>query len=292
MILDTILAEKRLEVEARKAALPLRELKSRLSDAPQPLDFSRKLVRNVAGVPAVIAEVKKASPSKGLIRPDFDPEEIARAYEAGGAAAVSVLTDEKFFQGSLDYLRRVKRTISLPVLRKDFIIDEYQVFEARVAGADAILLIVTALDKDTLAALMNRATEIGLQCLVEVHDEAEMDVALDLCAPLVGINNRDLRTFEVSLDTTERVIAFARERVDASKETCHSEPEAKNLLSKSRSFTTFRMTKGGPKLVSESGIFTRADMDRSGEVGVDAVLIGEALMREKDIESKLRELIG
>jgi len=277
----------------------LRELKSRLSDAPRPLDFSKRLARNAAGVPAVIAEVKKASPSKGLIRPDFDPEEIAKAYEAAGAAAVSVLTDEKFFQGSLDYLRRVKRTISLPVLRKDFIIDEYQVFEARVAGADALLLIVAALDKDTLAALMNRATEIGLQCLVEVHDEAEMDVALDVCAPLVGINNRDLWTFEVSLDTTERVIAFARERVDASKtvchsepSTCHSEPEAKNLLSKSRSFTTFRMTKGGPKLVSESGIFTRADMDRLGEVGVDAVLIGEALMREKDIESKLRELIG
>jgi len=226
LTLDMILAEKKTEVEARKVALPVRELKSRLSDAPQPLDFSRKLVRNAAGTPAVIAEVKKTSPSKGLIRPDFDPEEIAKAYEAGGAAAVSVLTDEKFFQGSLDYLRRVKRVISLPVLRKDFIIDEYQVFEARAAGADAILLIVAALDKDTLAALMNRATEIGLQCLVEVHDEAEMDVALDVCAPLVGINNRDLRTFEVSLDTTERVIAFARGRVDASQDACHSEPQS------------------------------------------------------------------
>lgn len=284
MILDTILAEKKAEVESRKAKLPLRELKSRLSDAPQPLDFTRHLSRNADGIPAVVAEVKKASPSKGLIRPDFDPAAIALAYERGGAAAISVLTDEKFFQGSLDYLRLVKRTVSLPVLRKDFIIDEYQVYEARAAGADAMLLIVAALDKETLGRLMDRATEIGLQCLVEVHDETEMETALDLCAPLVGINNRNLQTFEVSLGVTARAMVFGRAW-------CHSERSEESHKS-ARSFTTFRMTQREPKFVSESGVFTRDDMLSLGALGVDAVLIGEALMRERDIEAKLRELIG
>lgn len=258
MILDKILAEKKIEVAERSSAMPLRELRSRISDAPPVLDFARRLVRNSAGIPAVIAEVKKASPSKGVIRPDFDPEAIARAYEAAGASAISVLTDEKFFQGSLAYLRRVKRTVSLPVLRKDFIIDDYQVYEARAAGADAILLIVAALERDALANLMNRATEIGLHCLVEVHDAAEMQVAIDVCAPIIGINNRNLQTFEVSLDTTGELLPMI--------------PRAKK--------------------VSESGIFTRDDMTRLGAMGVDAVLIGEAFMREQDIEAKLRELIG
>jgi len=258
MILDTILEEKRIEVDQRKTVMPLGELKSRISDAPIPLDFARRLVRNESGIPAVIAEVKKASPSKGLIRADFDPVAIAKSYEAAGAAAISVLTDVKFFQGSSDYLRQVKASISLPVLRKDFIIDEYQIFEARVAGADAILLIVAALEKDKLERFMNRAAEIGLQCLVEVHNEAEMDVAIDVGAPIIGINNRNLRTFDVGLDTTARLLPII--------------PRAKT--------------------VSESGIFTRGDMEMLGEMGVDAVLIGEALMREKDIEAKLRELIG
>jgi indole-3-glycerol phosphate synthase len=258
LILDTILEAKGIEVAQRKAAVPLRELQSRIWDAPAPLDFARRLVRNNSGVPAVIAEVKKASPSKGVIRPDFDPEAIARAYEAAGASAISVLTDEQFFQGSLGYLRQVKQVVSLPVLRKDFVIDEYQVFEARAAGADAILLIVAALDRDALVNLMNRATEIGLQCLVEVHNEREMETAVDVCAYLIGINNRNLYTFEVSLDTTAELLPMI--------------PRAKK--------------------VSESGIFTREDMIRLGAMGVDAVLIGEALMRERDIESKLRELIG
>ncbi|MCE5197626.1 MAG: indole-3-glycerol phosphate synthase TrpC [Armatimonadota bacterium] len=278
MILDKILAEKRDEVAARKAVTPLRELKSRVSDAPVPLDFVKRLVRNSAGLPAVIAEVKKASPSKGLIRPDFDPAAIARAYKSAGVSAISVLTDEKFFQGSLDYLRLVKRTVSLPVLRKDFIIDEYQVFEARTAGADAILLIVAALEKSVLTEMMNRATELGMHVLVEVHDECEMEVALDICAPLIGINNRNLQTFEVTLDTTERLVAGL--------------PVSRPMPSSGGIYGAVAKIGGGPRIVSESGIFTREDMVRLGEIGVDAVLIGEALMREDDIEAKLMELIG
>lgn len=279
MILDRILEEKKAEVESRKAAMPVRELKSRLSDSPVPIDFAKRLVRNEAGIPAVIAEVKKASPSRGVIRPDFDPEAIACAYEAGGASAISVLTDEKFFQGSLAYLRQVKAAVSLPVLRKDFIVDEYQVYEARAAGADAILLIVAALERDALAHLMNKSTEIGLQCLTEVHDEAEMEVALDICAPVVGINNRNLRTFEVSLDTTERLLNAVRAGMPG-------EPASGAGI-----HPTIR-TQGKITFVSESGIFTHEDMAKLGKIGVDAVLIGEALMRERDIEAKLRELIG
>lgn len=275
MILDKILEQKRIEVAERKSAVPMRELQSRLWDAPPALDFAKRLVRSESGLPAVIAEVKKASPSKGLIRPDFDPEAIARSYEAAGASAISVLTDEKFFQGSLAYLRQVKQAVSLPVLRKDFIIDEYQVYEARAAGADAILLIVAALKPDLIANLMNKATEIGLHCLTEVHDEAEMQVAIDVCAPLIGINNRNLQTFEVSLETTAKLLRNAE---------CGARSAGKQLAE--------ARTTGRPKFVSESGIFTRDDMTKLGELGVDAVLIGEALMREQDIEAKLRELIA
>lgn len=258
MILDTILDHKKLEVAQRKADMPIRELKSRVWDAPAALGFAKRLKRSHNGVPAVIAEVKKASPSVGLIRPDFDPASIAVSYQAGGASAISVLTDERFFQGSTAYLREVKMAATLPVLRKDFIIDEYQVYESRVAGADAILLIVAALDADALASLMNRAAEIDLDCLVEVHNEAEMAVAVEVGAPVIGINNRDLQTFEVSIDTTARLLPMM--------------PRAKK--------------------VSESGIHSREDMVRLGSMGVDAVLIGEALMRQDDIEGKLRELIG
>ncbi len=258
MILDEILNHKKTEVAQRKAEMPLRELKSRVWDAPAALGFAKRLNRSDSGMPAVIAEVKKASPSAGVIRPDFDPESIARSYQAAGASAISVLTNEKFFQGSLAYLREVKKAVTLPVLRKDFIIDEYQIYEARVAGADAVLLIVSALESDELAHLMNRAAEIDLDCLVEVHDEAEMAVAVEVGAPVIGINNRNLQTFEVSLDTTQRLLPMI--------------PRAKK--------------------VSESGIHSREDMKRLGSMGVDAVLIGEALMRQDDIEDKLRELIG
>lgn len=276
MILDKIIQEKIVEVEQRKAVLPLRELRSRVSDAPQPLDFAKRLVRNETGIPAVIAEVKKASPSKGLIRQDFDPRAIAASYESGGASAISVLTDEKFFQGSLEYMKFVKRTASIPVLRKDFLIDEYQVFEARTAGADAVLLIVAALEKEKLAELMNRATELGMYALVEVHDEHEMEIALDVCAPLIGINNRNLQTFEVSLDTSARLMQQFASGYAASQN------KAKKVA----------MTGGRPRFVSESGIFTHDDLVRLGSMGVDAVLIGEALVREQDIEAKLQELIG
>ncbi len=258
MILDTILEEKRTEVARRAAETPLVELKSRARDAAPPRDFAGGLVRNPSGTPAVIAEVKRASPSKGLIRADFDPVAIARCYEAAGASAISVLTDEKFFQGSLRYLMAVRQSVGLPVLRKDFLIDGYQVHEARAAGADAVLLIVAALDRDTLAELMDLAGELGMQCLVEVHDEREMETAVYAGATLIGINNRNLYTFEVSLETTKRLLPMARDR----------------------------------RVVSESGIFTSADLRTLGALGVDAVLIGEALMRERDIEAKLRELIS
>lgn len=262
MILDKILQSKIVEVKSRKAAQPMDELMRRTKDMPHALDFAGALKQNAIGLPAVIAEVKKASPSKGLIRSDFDPASIALAYESAGASAVSVLTDSEFFQGSLDYLSLVKKTISLPVLRKDFVIDEYQLWEARAAGADAVLLIVAALEKSMLRNLMAVAGGIGLQCLVEVHDEFEMDVAMSVGARIIGINNRNLQTFEVSLDTTSRLLR-----------------NAKNV-------------KQDAQIVSESGIFTREDMQKLGHMGVDAVLIGEALMREHDIAAKLRELIG
>lgn len=266
MILDTILEHKKVEVAARKATAPLDDLMRRAKDAPPALDFAGALRQDANCLPAVIAEVKKASPSKGVIRSDFDPEAIARAYESAGAAAVSVLTDEEFFQGSLDYLTLVKQTISLPVLRKDFIIDEYQLWEARAAGADAALLIVAALDADLLRGLMANAESIGLQCLVEVHDEPELNVALSVGAQVIGINNRNLQTFEVSLETTTKLMRHA------------------SRAGMPRTNTN--------RIVSESGIFTREDMVKLGAMGVDAVLIGEALMRERDIEAKLRELVG
>ena len=267
MILDTIIEHKKAEVAKRKAAISQVELKARVTDSPLPRDFAAKLTRNTVGLPAVIAEVKKASPSKGLIRADFDPVNIARAYHSGGAAAISVLTDEEFFQGSLSYLTKVREVVDLPVLRKDFIIDQYQLFEARAAGADAVLLIVAALDAELLNRLADQAQELGLQCLVEVHDEKEMETALTIGANIIGINNRNLQTFDVSLDTT------------------------RNLLS---AWTNGSIACGSSrrdiKIVSESGIFTRADMEMLGSLGTDAVLIGEALMRERNIEAKLKEL--
>ena len=260
MILNTILEHKRTEVAARKANVPIFDLASRAKDAPPARDFVGSLQRAADGLPAVIAEVKKASPSRGLIRAEFDPEAIAHAYESAGAAAVSVLTDERFFQGSLEHLSLVKKTVELPVLRKDFIIDEYQLWEARAAGADAVLLIVAALNGELLRKLVAEAQHVGLQSLVEVHDRHELDLALDVGARAVGINNRNLQTFEVSLETTTRLLRSARDHA--------------------------------AKMVSESGISTRDDMVKLGAIGVDAVLIGEALMRERDVEAKLRELIG
>lgn len=263
MILDRILEHKRAEVARQKIDVPAELFEPWLTNTPPARDFAAGLKRNAAGIPAVIAEVKKASPSKGVIREDFDPVAIASAYESAGAAAVSVLTDEKFFKGSLQYLESVRMKVRLPALRKDFIIDEYQILRSRASWADAVLLIVAALEQSMLQRLLDLTEELGMQALVEVHDTREMIVALNCGASLLGINNRNLHTFEVSLQTTERLVE-----------------------------ELWTLQGSGIKVVSESGISTRADMARLGSIGVDAVLIGEALMREQDVGAKLRELIG
>ena len=262
-LLHAILQRKAEEVAARSARLPLRELSSRAADAPPPRGFAGAIEAKVAaGQPAVIAEVKKASPSKGVIRADFDPAAIARSYADGGAACLSVLTDVDFFQGADAYLQQARAACALPVLRKDFVIDPYQVVEARVLGADCILLIVAALDDARLAALAQQALVLGMDVLVEVHDAGELQRALRLSpvdgrAPLLGINNRNLRSFEVSLDTTLAL----RDAVP-----------------------------GDRRLVTESGIATPADVRRMRAAGVDAFLVGEAFMREPDPGMALRRL--
>jgi indole-3-glycerol phosphate synthase len=208
---------------------------------------------------ALIAEVKKASPSAGLIRADFDPVALACAYQRGGAAAVSVLTDRQFFQGDPAFLSRIREAVAVPLLRKDFILDEVQVMESRALGADACLLIVAALQPDRLQTLMDAVRTLGMDALVEVHDEHEMSVALDAGADLIGINNRDLRTFKVSLETTERLAPLVPD---------------------------------GVVLVAESGIRTRADVERLKAGGIAAVLVGETLMRAEDVEAATRALVG
>ncbi|MFH0810774.1 MAG: indole-3-glycerol phosphate synthase TrpC [Pseudomonadota bacterium] len=207
----------------------------------------------------LIAEVKKASPSAGLIRPDFDPVALARSYHQAGARAISVITDEKFFQGHIDYLAAVSRAVPLPVLRKDFLIDPYQIYEARLKGAGAVLLIASVLPLEELKELRSLAANLGMDSLVEVHNEADLAVALAAGANIIGVNNRDLRDFSVSLETTLRL----RPRVPA-----------------------------GVVLVSESGIKTREDVLRLQEAGVDAILVGESLMRSADVGAKARELLG
>ena len=214
---------------------------------------------------ALIAEVKKASPSAGVICQDFDPVRIAKEYEAAGASCLSVLTDEKFFQGSLDHLRQIRAAVKLPLLRKDFIIDERQILEAIEWGADAILLIVAILSDGQLKKFHSLAVEAGLAALVEVHDEAELDRALKMGATLVGVNNRDLKTFKVDLAATEKIAA----KLFPPPATRHS-----------------------PLLVAESGIHTRADVERLQQCGANAILVGESLVRGGDIKSKIRELIG
>ena len=257
-ILDRILARKVEEIAERSALVPLTELVALATDLPDTRGFAAAIEAKIeAGLPAVIAEIKKASPSKGVIRADFTPAEIAQSYELGGATCLSVLTDADFFQGSEEYLRQARAACSLPVLRKDFTIDPYQVYEARVIGADCILLIVAALDDERLLELSLLAAELDLDVLVEVHDEEELERALQLPAPLIGVNNRNLRTFEVSLDTSLRLRLLA---------------PAERML------------------VSESGIATGADIARLRAAGIDAFLVGETFMRANDPGAALQQL--
>lgn len=264
-ILDTILRRKGEEVAERRKRVSEADLRSRAAAMPPARGFAAALdARVAAGAAAVIAEVKKASPSKGVIRADFDPAAIARSYEAGGAACLSVLTDADFFQGSEAFLQQARAACALPVLRKDFTVDPYQVAEARAIGADCILLIVAALDDARLHDLAAQAMALGMDVLVESHDAAELERALRVpaiagCAPIMGVNNRDLRTFEVSLDTSIRLHA---------------------------------MLPPGRRLVSESGIATPADVGRLRAAGIDAFLVGEAFMREADPGAALRRLFS
>lgn len=256
--LDRILADKREELEQAQRRVPFAALKGRLADAPPVRDFTASLRGD--GV-SLIAEVKKASPSRGLLRADFDAVALATAYAGAGAAAVSVLTDAKHFQGSLDHLASICGALpdGPPLLRKDFLFDHYQLYEARVHGADAVLLIAAALNPALLAQLIGLANALEMAALVEVHDELETERALMAGATLVGVTNRDLRTFEVDLATTERLRPLVPPEVT---------------------------------LVAESGILTRADVERVEALGVDAVLVGEALVTAPDPGAKIRELFG
>jgi indole-3-glycerol phosphate synthase len=256
-VLDRILATKRDEIAAARARVPAAELAQRAEATDEPTrGFRRALAEGPR--PRVVAELKRRSPSKGEIRPDFDPLACAKAYADAGAAAISVLTDEQYFGGSLSYLGLVRRQVGVPLLRKDFLIDAYQVDEARVAGADAVLLIARALDLPRLRGLRERAAALGLDALVEVHDEREVDLALAAGADLVGINNRDLATFTTDLGTTERLAP--------------------------------RLAEAGVVIVAESGIFTHGDVRRLEAAGAHAVLVGEALMREPDVGRALARL--
>jgi indole-3-glycerol phosphate synthase len=256
-ILDKIVATKRLEIERAMSARPLAALRAAVADAPPVRNFFGVLA--AGGEIKLIAEVKKASPSKGVIRADFDPVTIAKIYEAHGATCLSILTDEQFFQGSLEYLRQVRQAVSIPVLRKDFILDTYQLVEARAAGADAVLLIAECLDDCNLRKLHNEALELGLTPLVEFYEPENLDRVLAAGASLIGVNNRDLRTFQVDLDHTIRM----REKVPLD---C--------------------------VFVGESGIETRADALRLQSADVDAMLVGESLMREPDIGAAVDHLLG
>ncbi len=259
-ILKKILAVKAQEVAAAISAKPLPVMRAEAEQAAPPRDFVGAIRAKIAaGMPAVIAEVKKASPSKGVIRADFHPAEIARSYAQHGAACLSVLTDEQFFQGSEAYLREARAACELPVLRKDFMVHEYQVYQARAMGADAILLIAAELTLGQMKTLEKLAHKLGMAVLVEVHDGKELDVALQLTTPLLGINNRNLRTFEVSLQTTLDLLAqIPADRI----------------------------------VVTESGIFTPADVQRMRDQQVHAFLVGEAFMRAENPGLELSKVFG
>lgn len=258
-ILNRILETKRAEVAARKATVALSELDARIAEQSKPRGFRAALDARAATGYALVAEVKKASPSKGIIRENFDPEAHARAYRAGGATCLSVLTDEAWFQGADAYLEAARAACDLPVLRKDFMVDPWQVPESRSIGADAILLIMAAIDDVLLAEIEASALECGMDVLVEVHSHAEMERAMKLKSRLIGVNNRDLRDFTVD---------FAR---------------TYELVSKAPKDCTF---------VAESGLMTRADLDAMAAHDIRCFLIGEALMRAPDVEAATRVLVG
>ena len=259
-ILQRILARKHEEVAARRQQLPLARLIGHCTDLPEPRGFTAALrARLDQGLPAVIAEIKKASPSKGVIREHYVPAEIARSYAGAGAACLSVLTDADFFQGSDAYLMEAREACALPVLRKDFVVDEYQIYEARALGADCILLIVAALNDAQLLSYTQLARMLQMDVLLEVHDGEELRRALQADSPLIGVNNRDLRSFAVSLDTTLRLHADIPD---------------------------------GRLLVTESGILSREDVVRMRASGVNAFLVGEAMMRADDPGAALKALFA
>jgi len=257
-ILDRILEVKRGEIAAARARVPQAMLEQRTRAAPAVRDFAQAMrAKLAAGRPAVIAEIKRASPSKGLLRADFDPAAIAKSYESGGAACMSVLTDMEFFQGAPEHLVAARSACALPALRKDFIVEPYQVFESRMLGADCILLIAACLSAQEMRRLEGLAIRLGMAVLVEVHDAAELETALTLETPLIGINNRNLRTFETRLDTTLEMLA---------------------------------LVPSGRIVVTESGIASRADVERLRGRGVQAFLVGETFMRAADPGASLKDL--